>query len=703
MALFLMIKKELVWVLFFFAVLLVGTVHAEEAEDVSVAYDCLAENVVGQCSSLNLEEQIFSSLAVGECTEEIEEKFGGNCWSEGSCSVKETSLAILAMDKTSFDTENASEWLLTQRKVPSGIEWFLQIDAEGSYSCSIESESGTGSVSFGSDKKISSLSGSCFSEDPDGYWLEISSSCLDDEFTISCGEYFSSNLLFKEQGGDVVFVTSETSSASESDFTTEKINSLCFTDGNFCDYESSLWAVFALADSDYRNEVSYTLPYLISGAGSNSEFIPEAFLYYLTEAERYSSDLFARQNSRGYWSASGDRIYDTAFALLPFQGDSLSEKTKAKEWFLGDEVQDDDGCWDNNVKNTGFVLYSLWPEYGPSITCYEKSDCLDTQDCVLGECVDRECNSDDNCLGGQICSQAGYCIGSSGDECSVDDPDSCPSGEFCFEGYCVECVNDSDCTTGFCSTNNECVLTGEDDCEDAGFFCRGEFACGTDGGEVLDDYFCYGPKKCCDVAPEENSCSDLNGVICDIGETCTNGESITTASDVGSGEVCCVDGFCEASRVDFSECEDAGGTCRREGCLSSEESSDKFCEDLADYCCLSGGGSSSSSSGGGGEKSYLWVWILGILIVLVVLGILYKDKLRLFFLRFGKGKPSDFKGPRRPGFPPPTSRIPLRRFGQRKVMPPRRPSGARPQPSKPQKKTDNELDDVLKKLRDMGK
>ena len=106
---------------------------------------------------------------------------------------------------------------------------------------------------------------------------------------------------------------------------------------------------------------------------------------------------------------------------------------------------------------------------------------------------------------------------------------------------------------------------------------------------------------------------------------------------------------------------------------------------------------SNSDSDEGGKA---WVWILIILIILVILGIVFKDQLRelMFRMKSGGKKSPPKGGPRRPGFPFP--RKPMRSPGS---MPPRRPMPPRKPMPRPANKGKRELDDVLGKLRDMGK
>jgi hypothetical protein len=85
------------------------------------------------------------------------------------------------------------------------------------------------------------------------------------------------------------------------------------------------------------------------------------------------------------------------------------------------------------------------------------------------------------------------------------------------------------------------------------------------------------------------------------------------------------------------------------------------------------------------------------------MGIVFKDRLRPLWLKlkskFGKGRSGIKKGggPRRPGFPP-VSRVPQRRVSRR-ILPPtqRRPI------RRPSVRPKGDMDDVLKKLKDMSK
>lgn len=242
----------------------------------------------------------------------------------------------------------------------------------------------------------------------------------------------------------------------------------------------------------------------------------------------------------------------------------------------------------------------------------------------------------------------------------------------------------------------------------------------SDGGEELPEYSdtCPGNKICCDMSDVEDNqstCEELAGEedfeICDgDDEYCSGGEEKPAASDIMSWEICCVGGTCEVSEEDDNDtngeeddnCEEEGGTCRVFDCQDGEEESTTYSCSGGDTCCM-------PAEERGGEVS-LWVWILIVLIVLVALGIIFKDKLKEWWLKIksgkgrggGRGRPrSGPRGPggRPPGYPP--RRPPQGQNVQRRIMPRQQPQ-QRPPQQRP-KRGSKELDNVLGKLKEMGK
>ena len=592
-----------------------------EEEKIDKAYSCLLDKVKDNCATISTEEKIFSLLTLNRCrTEVIADSYGdGTCWpgpGEENCQLKTTAQAILALNAAGANTDKAKEWLLFQSRSPPQIIWYLQIESSEATTCAIYYNQQSFTVNIGEDKKLAGDAGPCLTRAYNNYWFEIlhaSSYCKDLDFDISCDKNFLTNLLFKKLDSSTIYVSEESSSASAGGGTTEKIKSSCFAEKNICNYEGSLWAAMVL--SSLGEDVSSYLPYLITMAEDNARYFPEIFLYAITLWPDYRISVLSKQKSSKWWTESGDRYYDTALALYPFRSDVITEKTNTKEWLL--EVQDTNGCWENNLRNTAFILHSIWPRS--------------------------------------------------------------------FAG-------DSGGTDIYY-------------CEDAGFYCVTTGAC---EGAIRSEYVCGGiNSECCNVAPAQKACADLGGIICDKDEYCKQGTSVS-ASGLLSGQICCVgsSSICEANIVKTDTCSPAEGICRVYGCAENEEITTAYvCEYTSDYCCLPKTTPKKAST--------LWLWILGILIILVIIGIIFKDKLREFLFKLKPKKSrGGLSGPI-PGFrrPPPPHFPILRRPHpmtrptiERKILPSRPPAHPPRPMARPQKTgAQRELDDVLKKLKEMGK
>lgn len=748
----------LLFVLMFF---LIFSKTTSALGNATFAYQCLTDKVHGKCSTLNLEERIFSLLAINECKSEIVlDSANGECWPKSGCNLKTTSQAVLALDKTGFNTQKAIDWILSQKKIPSDVSWFLQIDSPSEVTCNVAFDGGSYEVIINSDKKITSQSiiagPDCFSKAQDDYWLEISPTCLDKEFEVSCNDAFSSNLIFKLRDSDVFYVSSDTSTSQASGKTIEKVNSFCFSSGGACSYEGSLWAAFTLTTLGEYEKVKPFLPYLITLSEKNEKFIPDSFLYFITHSSEYRSSLLSKQKFNKYWQGdtSNNKFYDTAVALYSLISDNPTQKTNAKNWLL--DSQGANGCWENNIRNTAFILHSAWQDQAPNTpTCFDNTDCTGGNICLYGECAPKgsvcvvnqnckspepfcvnykcvECNYDgdcdstkneicttDNVCGlkkecttnaqcsiGQVCSLSGFCIGAA---TSCTNNSQCGSN-LCLNGTCADCGPTKSCSSGYsCSSANRCIFNDNDEdeiCDSSlGQACRDKSSCIGDGGEVLGDLDCSYPLFCCSVEKEETTCFGEGGVICSSSQICDAGIKDYT-DDLQTGQSCCIGGTCKNAVTELSSCELDGGDCKS-ACSDSEDEGSLDCADSGDVCCVSKPVSSTNSR--------LWLWIFGVLIVLTIVAIIFRDKLRILMMRFGS---SSKKGPVggnnfRPTFPSPSSSLGMRRPLQRRILPPQlhqppqlSSSLRRPIPqsgSKPVKKGSNELDDVLKKLKEIGK
>jgi len=223
-------------------------------------------------------------------------------------------------------------------------------------------------------------------------------------------------------------------------------------------------------------------------------------------------------------------------------------------------------------------------------------------------------------------------------------------------------------------------------CEDAGGYCISEIACSDAGGDILEQYVCSSLYKCCSVEEVQETCGDKGGEICPSNEKCSG--YTEDSYDLRSGEECCVSGTCiiRDEPPSQNDCELSGGMCSSYGCNSDEEISDEDCDSYSETCCV------SKSE----DKNYTWLWILAILIVLTIVAIIFKDGLRKLVFRLKPGSrrpgPAASRFRPRPRGPPPEA--PLMRARPRERKPMHAPAGRKPK---------GEIDDVLKKLKDMGR
>jgi hypothetical protein len=460
-------SKRIFFVLLFSLIFFMSFASAaNQTADVSAkAYACLESKVTDKCSSLSIEEKIFSLLSIERCKSEVVSgSLASECWPAAGCKIKTTAQAILALRHVNTDTVKAEKWLLSQTSSSSDLDWFLQVESRNKTSCTATYSGSSYPFTVNEDKTISTSAGNCL-KTYGGYWFKVSPTCYNEEFKISCKNSFLTSLLYKKKASSTVYVSQKTSSASGEGTTTEKVSSSCFKDGSSCSYEGTLWAAVVLKYRGY--DVSSYIPYLASIADENSKYIPESFLYSLTND--FKIDLLSQQQESKWWAASGDKFYDTAVALLPFQNEQITEKSNSIGWL--EEVQGTDGCWQGNLRNTAFLVYSLWPKKTAEVStakdcedsgynCMSSASCLDASGDVMTDYT--------GCFGTNICCSKTPQLKT----CSQQSGEFCDSDEECLSG--TE-VSSSDTTSGkFCCVSGTCGTqeTQPSECESAGGFCK---------------------------------------------------------------------------------------------------------------------------------------------------------------------------------------------------------------------------------------
>jgi hypothetical protein len=229
------------------------------------------------------------------------------------------------------------------------------------------------------------------------------------------------------------------------------------------------------------------------------------------------------------------------------------------------------------------------------------------------------------------------------------------------------------------------------DCEPQ-FSCENSFDCTQAGGTVEYNYACPSVgQACCSVKVLLASCLEKKGIVCESGkQECSGGGVVESSSD----GPCCIGGSC----VDIAEdtCTSAGGTCLY-SCGDKEViSSSGSCIDSSQSCCVAKKGSS------------LWIWIvlLIILIAAAALGIIYREKVKMWWFKlmekFKKKTVTPVQPAGKPALQGARPGAPFAPF--MRPMPVQQRPIVRPAPAKfVPKPRDKEMEEALKKLKEMSK
>lgn len=459
--------KLLFVILFSFLLISFSLAQQDETSAVSKAYSCLEKELGSNCGGTKSTKQAAFNLLAGSydssiqssCLSTLNDLKKDNCWPDsdtGTCNIKSTALAALALQHIGKNIDKEVNYLLGNKKIETGLTWYLEIDSNNKTTCTINGKS----IVIEDNKKISG-------SPPDGllrayndYWFQISD--IKKNYTISCDKNFITALLYQKSGSDVFYISSETKSASEFDSITETVNSFCLKTGNECDYEGTLWASLVLKKEG--KEITPLIPYLtsMSDRAENRKFIPSAMLYILTNEDEYYSELISLQKSGSFWDESRNKFYDTALALLSLQSVNSDAVESAKKYLL--KVQKENGCWQSD---TSFILHAGWPKNPNTLSggsggltyCQDFGNfCVQIGECSLADTLDNfYCSS-----AAQVCcklkQQKPSCSEKGGFICNLDQECS---------GSLETSLDTNSCCIGDCT-----AIQTENECESFGFFCK---------------------------------------------------------------------------------------------------------------------------------------------------------------------------------------------------------------------------------------
>jgi hypothetical protein len=470
-------RKEGVIILLFLVLSLQFILADVNQTDVDKAYSCLEEKI-GDCSTLPTTEISLSILATPEdsfdsCVTSLKNRQSSGYWGN----IKDSALAILALDHAGQDTTTEEEWLNSSAKDSNELVWYLQIDSDEDTVCSIIYDNNTYSdIKINEDKTLSSDAGSCLTRANNNYFLSVNSGCFEKTFEIKCEDDFIVALAYKTSTqSPTLNLLDDTKSALAYENVEVEINSKCFGEGSECDFETSAWAVYTLLSLGH--DVKEYLPYLIATADSNEIYRSNAFLYLITKYEPYATSLLYERGESPYWEIDQspyNTFYDSALAVLAL-GKTNNNIDDTLRWFYFS--QNNDGCWEDSVRDTAIILWATEQKQG-KVSSGSTAYCEDVENqdyfCVNSETCEAEILGNFYCSGSNICCSEEPELKT----CEEVNGTSCESGETCV-GNSVPSSDAISCCLGEC---REEVETLESACELADYSCRS--TCGSTQEEV---------------------------------------------------------------------------------------------------------------------------------------------------------------------------------------------------------------------------
>jgi len=228
--------------------------------------------------------------------------------------------------------------------------------------------------------------------------------------------------------------------------------------------------------------------------------------------------------------------------------------------------------------------------------------------------------------------------------------------------------------------------TPSENCADSGNFCEITADCTAANGTIIIGKLCTNWREsCCSKDIIISSCPSLGGNTCLYGESCDG--NLVPSQEGGD---CCL-GTCHIPVPPIQEtCSDVEGTCKTSCDDTEDENLEENCSSTAEICCV-------AKKGG---ISWIWIILLIILVALVALGIIYRDRLRLWYYKF-KGRASAV-AVARPAAPPAGARGPIVSGGIIRRVPPISSTAPRRPLGRPLSARDKEMEDTLKKLKEIS-
>lgn len=573
------------------------------------------------------------------------------CWPKGSCKIKDTAFAMMALHAHGEDLGNATNYLLDGQSVASlSGKWLLQIATNANGTCKVSFDDASGNVV---EKDVVVKQG-YFPSCGNSTFLDINS-CLQPgilntraplELDVNCNALGSVEIistLFRS--GNTFYLVDEQSTARAQ----VKVQNGCYgiNRGGSCDYDATLWANIALVEI---GEPATSEFYLRQSADPNNA-LHQAALAIVTKDSLVAKALADLQRNDGSWDRN---VLYTAISAKALKGSEFSAEAANAVDFYASQQKADGSI--GVLFDTEMVLWDGLPSVSVSQTCFEGQ----TRACDLQQGV---CSSSrETCMNGTFtgCNETVYQMFNNDyevieDSCDGLDNDcdgSIDTGCDCLPGDVIACANSfgvcgnttQTCVNGTLTTcgytdipnfegtertcddglDNDCdnsTDSGDDDCFVTSSICNRDEVCDYDRGE--DQNNCADD---CDAActnslkdafeegidcggPCSSSCSNAN--VCEVNGVCETSYGETSSN---CNEDCyCGDSVCDSSEDELSCPDDCSG-------IDSSYCGDGYCDSLTEddsTCpsdCSDGSAPPVKPSSSGGIS--IWVWALIFLLII---------------------------------------------------------------------------------------
>ncbi len=467
------------FLLVLFMFLLVGSANAANDTEINKtkAYEWLYEQM-NTWSNSNVDEVALSVLAlrsggynVSDGVDKLRDlEYSGNNWGD----IKDTSLATLALYNNGINVDEEAEWLKGQHVMAfTGGNWYVQVDSDYDGTCELHHEQTD--IYFNFELNDSQITSSCGTSNWINFESCVSIVGIDEDIGVSCdlsGTY-SPSLIFQSTDEYYLF---------DQGRNLDLENGCFFNNQGNCNCEYSGYGGWVL---DKLGEDFYVNPYLKFKCNQN--VIRNSFLYLLLDSSSggsYSTWLKNAQWPDGSWGideeSPGEEEY-TALALLALKEKGSSNNANianAARWLAS--RQNDDGSWNNDIRDTAFILYVLYgKDYVPIVP--DGSYCGDgfVED-------DEDCEFGSDCTAGEVCTLGCECIPDNETDINDTLPPTPPIDE-CGDGFCDKLGGES------C---NSCYLDCYDDCDEEGEEDEGDEC--TKDRDCADDERCNPATKKCE-------------------------------------------------------------------------------------------------------------------------------------------------------------------------------------------------------------